>query len=226
VNKLLEQLQARQGKNIVIELVNGKKISGKVLSVDQQYVQVETNEGVGLISLHAVYIVWEMSRSLTEENMDQLAGLMRDSLKAQIACTGAEFNCRQQYICRPPDICTSFFACPGSYVPFQGGSQCLVAFTCGAVQGFYGTVGPMEGGGTLAGQKGEDVKAQISCTAFPGFTCSQRYVCRPPDNCTFNFACPGNYVPGFPSGGGGCPLFFCGPFQFQQPCGPFQFGQP
>ena len=196
------------------------------MSVDQQYVQVETNEGVGLISLHAVYIVWEMSRSLTEENMDQLAGLMRDSLKAQIACTGAEFNCRQQYICRPPDICTSFFACPGSYVPFQGGSQCLVAFTCGAVQGFYGTVGPMEGGGTLAGQKGEDVKAQISCTAFPGFTCSQRYVCRPPDNCTFNFACPGNYVPGFPSGGGGCPLFFCGPFQFQQPCGPFQFGQP
>ncbi|MDF9409428.1 hypothetical protein L7E55_13865 [Pelotomaculum isophthalicicum JI] len=74
------------------------------------------------------------------------------------------------------------------------------------------------------GQQGSDPQAEIACTGFPAFTCSQSYICRPPDLCSFSFACPGRYVPGPPSTGGGCPIFLCGPFQFGQPCGPFQFG--
>ncbi|MCG9969496.1 hypothetical protein L9W92_15935 [Pelotomaculum terephthalicicum JT] len=71
---------------------------------------------------------------------------------------------------------------------------------------------------------GSDPQAEIACTGFPAFTCRQSYICRPPDLCSFSFACPGRYVPGPPSAGGGCPIFLCGPFQFGQPCGPFQFG--
>ncbi|MCL6638718.1 MAG: hypothetical protein K6T80_03435 [Firmicutes bacterium] len=220
---MFEPLLSKQGKSVVVELSNGRKITGKVLAVDQQFIRIETDEGIGTIPLYAIYIVWDsLTRSIAGKHMEEIAGQLREDLKAQIACTGAQFSCRQTYICRPPDVCTGFFACPGSYVPFQGGSQCPATYTCSA--GFYGFVGP-DSGMNMGQQGQEDVKAEISCTAFPGFTCARQYICRPPDNCTFSFACPGNYVPGFPQGGG-CPLFFCAPFQFGQPCGPFQFGQP
>ena len=79
---------------------------------------------------------------------------------------------------------------------------------------------------TLIAEKLRDsAKAEIACTGGQ-FTCRQQYICRPPDICTFSFACPGRYVPSFPQGGGGCQFFACGPFQFGQPCGPFTFGQP
>jgi len=175
-----------------------------------------------MIPVNAVQIIWEPSkRSLTEENMEDIAEKLRDSVKEHIACTGFTFNCSQQYICRPPDICTGSFACPGNYVPFQGGSQCPVAFGCAGTQ-FYGIVAPP---GSFSQSEQGGAHAEIACTGFPAFTCAQRYICRPPDTCTFSFACPGRYVPSFPSGGGGCPTFFCGSFQFQQPC-TFQFGQP
>ncbi|MHB8986931.1 MAG: hypothetical protein ACYC38_13590, partial [Eubacteriales bacterium] len=245
---MIQQLQVNKGKKIVLELTNGRIISGTILDVSEQFVHLGTDDGVGTIPVNFVQIIWETTKSsLTEENMDQIAGMLRESIKEQIACTGAQFTCSLQYICRPPDICTGAFACPGTYVPFQGGSQCPIAFACAGTQ-FFGIVGPPEGGaspfapqptqagcnmqysnepGAYAGQTGQGgAKAQINCTAFPGFTCSLQYICRPPDNCAFSFACPGSYAPGFPSGGGGCPVFACGPFQFGQPCGPFQFGQP
>lgn len=153
---MLEQLKANQGKKIILELTNGRMFPGRVTALDQDFIRFETSDGVGIIPISNVQIIWEpVMCSLTEENMEVLTRKLRDKIKAEIACTG-----------------------------------------------------------------------------FPAFTCSQRYICRPPDTCTFSFACPGNYVPGSPSGGG-CPLFFCGSFQFGQPCrpfifgcGPFQFGQP
>lgn len=162
---MLDQLSANQGQKIVIELANGRKISGIMLSANQQYLRLQTDEGIGNIPMQAVCVVWEApAQTLTREHMDEIAEKMRDS-----------------------------------------------------------------------------VKEHIACTSFPGFTCSRSYICRPPDTCTYSFACPGSYVPSLPSGGGGCPLFACGPFQFGQPCtfafqcrpftfgqpcGPFQFGQP
>jgi len=247
---LFDQLQSYKGKKVILELVNGRIISGTVLALDREFIRFNTDDGLGILPVNAVQIIWEArERSLTEKNMEEIAGKLRDSVKTQIACTGAQFACQQQYICRPPDICTGAFSCPFSYVPFQGGSQCPVAFACPGVQ-FFGFVGPSDMGtppaglqpaqsgchapfyteaGPLAGQ--DDVKSQIACTSFPGFTCARSYICRPPDTCTFSFACPGSYVPGLPSGGGACPFFACrpfvfgcGPFQFGQPCGPFQFG--
>ncbi|TEB05727.1 hypothetical protein Psch_02768 [Pelotomaculum schinkii] len=220
---MLEQLKASQGKKIVLELVNGRIIGGTIVAVDETLLRMETEEGVGIIPVSAVQIIWDtLKRSLTGEDMEQLAQQLKDKLQVQIACSGFQFNCRQSYICRPPDFCTSAFGCPGGYAPSQGGSQCPITFGCGSAQ-FYGFAGPQGSGQTYAG---EAPKAEIACTGFPGFSCARSYICRPPDTCTFSFACPGSYVPSFPSGGGACPIFFCGPFQFGQPCGPFQFGQP
>jgi sRNA-binding regulator protein Hfq len=234
VFELLEQLKSNIGKTVVIELVNGRKISGTVQSADQQYVRLESDEGNGTIPVQAVYIVWETpSRTLTSENMDEIAEKLRDSVKAEIACTGVRFDCTTRYICSPPHNCSGAFSCPFSFMPSSlGGSQCPVQFACTGTQ-FYGIVGPPDMGtppqfgGPVAGQYGQDdAKAEIACTSFPGFSCARSYICRPPDTCTFSFACPGSYAPSFPSGGGACPIFFCRPFQFGQPCGPFQFGQP
>lgn len=224
VVKLQEQLKANQGKKVVLELVNGRIIPGTVIAVDQQFVRFGTDEGVGMIPVNAVQIIWEPAkRSITEENMEDVAEKLRDSVKAEIACTGFDFTCTQRYICRPPDICTGAFSCPFSYVPFQGGSQCPVAFACPGTQFFGIQCFPP----AFASQAVEsDVQAEIACTGFPGFSCLHSYICRPPDTCTFSFACPGRYVPSFPSGGGGCPTFFCGPFQFGQPCATFPVGQP
>jgi hypothetical protein len=221
---LLEQLKANTGKTVVIELANGRKISGTVLSADQQYVRLESDEGIGAIPVQAVYIVWETpSRTL---NMDEIAEKLRDSVKAEIACQSFPgFTCSQSYICRPPDTCTFSFSCPGSYVPGGGGSTCTVpgGFVCAGTQ-FFGIVGPGQmQQQPAAGLPSQDPQAQIACTAFPGFSCARSYICRPPDTCTFRFACPGSYAPAPPSGGG-CPIFACGPFQFGQPCGPFTFG--
>ncbi|MDD3653889.1 MAG: hypothetical protein PHO01_06865 [Desulfotomaculaceae bacterium] len=166
---MFEQLKAMQGKNIILELNNGRMLPGMVIDLDEDSIRFDTSDGVGIIPVSNVQIIWEPAQhSLTEEDMEVLTQKLRDKIKA------------------------------------ESGLQ----------------------------QQG-DIKTEIACISFPAFTCSQRYICRPPDTCTFSFACPGNYVPGFPSAGGGCPIFLCGPFQFGQPCrpfivscGPFQFGQP
>ncbi|NPV72819.1 MAG: hypothetical protein HPY89_03265 [Pelotomaculum sp.] len=213
---MLAQLQANQGKKVVLELVNGRVVTGTVLAADEQFVRLGTDEGTATIPLNAVQIVWEpAARSLTEDEMKDIAEKLRESAKAQYVClSAAGFSCPVSYTCRPPHSCFAGFICPGSFVDLGGGGvPCITEF--------YGF---MPGSGAaVPGQGGyEEAKAQIACTAFPGFTCAQSYICRPPDTCTFSFACPGSYVPGFPQGGG-CPAFFCGPFQFGQPCGPFQF---
>lgn len=221
---MLEQLKASKGKKIVLELVNGRIIAGAVLEVDEHLVRMETQEGVGIIPVSAVQIIWDtLKRSLTGDDMEQLAEQLKSKFNPQIACSGVRFDCQASYLCRPPDLCAGAFSCPGRYVPsLAGGSECPVTYTCTGTQ-FYGTIGPVMGGQPYAGQP---PKAEIACTSFPGFSCSRSYICRPPDTCTFSFACPGSYVPSFPSGGGACPIFFCSPFLFGQPCGPFQFGQP
>ncbi|OPX90069.1 MAG: hypothetical protein A4E53_01284 [Pelotomaculum sp. PtaB.Bin104] len=204
---MLEQLKAYKSKKIVLELTNGRTIPGMVFHVDQEFVRLATDDGVGIIPLNNIQIIWEpINLSLSEENMNVLAQKLRDKIKTEIACTGAQFNCSQQYICRPPDTCTGAFACPGTYVPSQGGSQCPVAFACTGTQ-FYGFVGSQE----------SDPQSEVVCIG-PIFFCGPfefRRPCGP-----FAFGC-GPFQFGQPCG----PFTFgCGPFQFGQPCGPFTFG--
>lgn len=173
---MLDQLQVNQGKTMVVELVNGRKISGTLIAVNPQYVRMDTEEGVGTIPLKSIQVCWEnVARSVNEENMEYLAKQLRSTEESRINCTAVPgFTCVNQYICIPPDNCVYTFACPGRYSPGapQGG--------CGFQ--FYQPCG------------------------FPFFfvPCGVRFT----QPCYFRFIPP------------------CGPFQFQQPCGPFQFQQP
>jgi len=231
---LSEQLQNYTGKKIVIELINGRKISGVVLSSDQLFIRLESDEGVGIIPITAVNIVWEtLNRSVTGEQMDQIAEQMKDSAKQYNVCP-CEFSCPGSYTCASPYACHDIVACGASVTspctlshtctpPFNSPPMgCGMPYMCPAkVAGMFPPGGcPAQ---VMSPVAEDNAKVEIACTAFPGFTCSQQYICRPPDTCTFSFACPGSFVPGFPSGGGGCPFFSCGPFQFGA-CGPFQFG--
>ncbi|MDD4168897.1 MAG: hypothetical protein PHD36_01315 [Desulfotomaculaceae bacterium] len=221
-----KQLDACQGKKAVIELVNGRKISGTVLAVDRQCMRVETAAGVGTVPIQAILVVWEdRDHSPNEKNMAELAGQLRDSVKAHIGCTGPQFSCTQQYSCRPPDYCTGLFSCPGSYVPsacgpFEFGSQCNIpgGYIC-AGQQFYGIVGP-----PMSGTPPEQGSSHVGC---PCYTCAMDYTYLPPDNntCVMAHACQGGYGLCGPVGGGGCPQFMCGSFQYSMPC-ICQYAQP
>ncbi|RYD06161.1 hypothetical protein N752_04540 [Desulforamulus aquiferis] len=116
---MLEQLQADYGKKITIELVNGRKISGKIIAVSEQFVRLESNEGIGTVPISAIQVVWESVQNLTEENMDYLAEKLRKSTdENRINCTSVSgFTCLNQYVCIPPDNCVYTFACPGVYTP-------------------------------------------------------------------------------------------------------------
>ncbi|OPX85176.1 MAG: hypothetical protein A4E53_03643 [Pelotomaculum sp. PtaB.Bin104] len=225
-----KQLNDCQGKKAVIELLNGRKISGTVLAVDQNCVRIETAEGIGTVPVKSILVVWEDPlRSAAQD----VAGWMRDSVKAHIGCTGPQFSCTQQYVCRPPDYCTGAFSCPGSYVPsacgpFEFGSQCNIpiGYTC-AGQQFYGIVGPPVGGtpttGPMAGQV-EQGSQSMWCQPCMCYTCTNDYTGTLPDSCVMAYACQGGYGICGPSGGA-CPQFMCGPFQYTMPC-ICQYAQP
>lgn len=75
---MLDQLKASLGKKVALELVNGKLISGILLSVDRNSVSIETDKGVGTLPFDSVQIIWAPSKmSLIRESMEQLAGHMR-----------------------------------------------------------------------------------------------------------------------------------------------------
>jgi len=94
---LFEQLRASQGKNVALELVDGRIVSGTVLVANEQYVRIETMEGIGSIPIKSIQIVWEPAKqSLTEKSMERLAEELRDSVKAEIGCTGPQYGCSQQ----------------------------------------------------------------------------------------------------------------------------------
>lgn len=183
---MLDQLQANQGKSITLELLKGRKISGKILLVNQQYVRIETGEGVGTIPLSAIQVIWEShAADLNEDNMEYLAEKLRNSVEdSRINCTSvAGFTCLNQYVCIPPDNCVYTFACPGRYTPAapQGGCPQFQFFQPCGVR-FYQPCG----------------------FRFQFIPCGRPFT----QPCYFQFQQP------------------CGPFQFQQPCGPFQFQQP
>ncbi|MDD3653169.1 MAG: hypothetical protein PHO01_03115 [Desulfotomaculaceae bacterium] len=226
-----KQLYACQGKKAVIELVNGRKIFGTILAVDQQCMRVETAEGVGTLPIKAILVIWEeLHRSINEKNMEELAGRLRESVKAHISCTGPQFSCTQQYVCRPPDYCTSVFSCPGSYVPsscgpFVFGSQCNIpgGYTC-AGQQFYGIVGPTVGGSpAICPGQAEQGGQNLWCRPCLGYTCTNDYTGTQPGSCVMAYAC--QYGVCGPVGGGGCPQFMCASFQYSMPC-ICQFAQP
>jgi len=208
VKTLLEQLKASQGKKIILELVNGRILAGNLLSVDEQVLRIETEKGIATVPVSAVQIIWDaMKRSLSDEDMRQLAEQLQDKFKTEIACTGFPgFTCASSYICRPPDTCDFSFACPGSYVPgFPSGGGACPFFFCG----------PFQFGGLPCGS----FQFQQPCNPFVfGQPCSPFIFSQPCGPFQFGgsqcgilggFACPGQQFIGVAPGGPGC-----SPFQF------------
>lgn len=252
---MLKLLQASQGKKIVLELVNGRSISGTILAVEQQFVRVESDDGVGTIPVNAVQIIWEtLTRSLTEENMENIAEQLRDSAKANLVCTGTPgqgaFVCPQIYTCRPPFACMTAVSCVQKVnVP---PSPCPAAFTCRPPF----TVPPIGCGiehlcpVNISGMFPPPACGfQFSPTA--PMPCSSPVMPSPPPAGCPAFICPRAVtLPPFQPPFGpqppqpGCPFFFagpgmptsaqpvadeqighfCRPFQFGHHCRPFPFG--
>lgn len=195
-----------QGKKVVLELVNGKTITGEVLAADQQFIRVSSEWGIGTLNVDAVQIIWEPSqRSITQENMDHIAKQMRDEIKLNLVCYPNPFSCPGTYGCAPPHFCFPNFSCgPAGFSQAGGppgcttGYQCLGSFFGIQCQppGFTPMSGPGCGGSYAASSSGEPASGQTFCTPF-----QFRPICGP-----FQF----NQV--------------CVPFPFGAPCGPFQFG--
>lgn len=123
---MLDKLIANVGKQLVVELVGGKKLSGTLVEANVEYVRIDTTEGLATFPFAVVGIFWEpMKRSLTEENMDFIANQLRSEEQSRINCTSVSgFTCWNQYYCTPPDNCVYTFACPGVYTPAQPQGGC------------------------------------------------------------------------------------------------------
>lgn len=217
------------GNLVTVELVNGRIISGTVLTVDEQCVCIETNAGIATIPLDSLQIIWEPSKaSPTEGSMARLAEELEDSIKAELGCFGPRYSCKQQYVGHPPG------GGPGKKPP-QG---------CGGFKVFCEPKEPPQSEG------------DPSCCAGPQHTCMGEYqqpcVCAYQQPCLFqhNQPCSYNYQQPCPGGyqqscscdyqqpcpGGyqqSCPCNYqqpcLGGYQqpcvaaYQQPCGPFPY---
>lgn len=234
---MFEQLQANQGKAIILELVNGRTISGILLAVSEQFLRVASAEGTGTIPVNSVYIVWENpKRPLTRENINTVEEQAGDDVKEQYICPSA-YTCSPRYSCTPPHICNIGFSCQSAafnmssiactpatytcghqYVPFTG--NCPSGVLCPAMFNGWmppttpapGTMNPgMFGPGGMSGIGATPDESRVDpiCRPFPFGHCGPFTFGQP---CSFQFGCR--------------PFQFGQPCSFQFGCGPFQFGQP
>ncbi|AEG58798.1 hypothetical protein Desru_0512 [Desulforamulus ruminis DSM 2154] len=68
---VLKLLQAYKGQQVVIELLNGQKLSGNVADMDTLYLRLETDEGVGMVNISSIAVFWEPLNSSSSQ-ADQL----------------------------------------------------------------------------------------------------------------------------------------------------------
>lgn len=216
---MLEQLQANLGKHLVLELANGKKISGQVISVNEQSVRMETEEGTGIIPVGAIMVAWENpARSLTEDSMEYLANKLSNSENTRITCNGVPaYNCVNQYYCVPPDNCVRVFSCPGQYVPASPQGGCVqfhykwpfhypwtpfAAPYCSPFQ--YQFCGP--------GSFLHHCRQRFQCISFQFYhPCGPYHFNQPCNRFHFHQPCVGAYMCG-------TTRFQCGPHPFSAPC--------
>lgn len=126
---MFERLKNCEGNKIVVELVNGKQISGTVVAVNQQDIRLETDEGVCVILISAIQIVWEnLKRSLAEENMKDIAFQARTAEENKINPDPYK-PCYQAYS-RP---CYQAYAqpCPQPFMPTPYEDPCFERFGFG-----------------------------------------------------------------------------------------------
>lgn len=116
---MLSQFKANVGKQVIIELLNGSRVYGTLLAADEKTLRLETDEGIAHVLAVSVQIIWENeAASLSETDIGEIVGKVRDASNARYVCLGANgFRCPQNYTCRPPHACFNF-ACPGAFNAF------------------------------------------------------------------------------------------------------------
>lgn len=113
---MLEQLKANVGKEIGVELLNGSKIFGILLDVNEKILRIDCDEGIAHLLVDSIQIVWEnVEASLAEEDIQEILGKVKETVETRYVCLGFNgFRCPQSYTCRPPHACNNFF-CPGFF---------------------------------------------------------------------------------------------------------------
>lgn len=113
---MINQLKDNVGKQIGVELLNGSKIFGTLLSVDEKTLRLDSDEGVANVLVASVQVVWEeQGSSLSETDMAEIVGRVRNIADKRYVCLGFNgFLCPRNYTCIPPHACNRFF-CPGIF---------------------------------------------------------------------------------------------------------------
>lgn len=81
---MLEQLKANVGKEIGVELLNGSKIFGILLDVNEKTLRIDCDEGIAHLLVDSVQIVWEnVEASLDEEDIQEILGKVKGTSRHQ-----------------------------------------------------------------------------------------------------------------------------------------------
>jgi hypothetical protein len=56
---MFAQLLSTKGDRIIIELASGKQLAGTVIEADQKYLRLQTAEGICVVIVSAILVVWE-----------------------------------------------------------------------------------------------------------------------------------------------------------------------
>jgi hypothetical protein len=67
--KMFAQLSSYKGDRIVVELANGKQLAGAVIEVDQSYLRLETAEGICVVLISAIQVIWEKTGDSSAEEI-------------------------------------------------------------------------------------------------------------------------------------------------------------
>lgn len=196
---MFEKLQDSAGKNITVELVNGRILSGSVLTVDEEFLCIEAAQGIATVPLKSVQIVWEpVKQNQTEEKMQRLVAKLRDSARSESDYAEPQIAGNQQFVGWPPQFCPGFFTCTPFQFWFPYPANAPAGYGCSGQQ-FYGQMDPAASGNNPA----------FCCEPFQhGQTCMSRFQ----QPCMSHFQQP-------------CTSQFQQPcvFQHQPTCNPFTF---
>jgi hypothetical protein len=190
------QLKAYQGKNIAIELTNGRQLFGTLLELNDKIIRVETDRGVATLLVDSIHIIWEnQKRSLTEKDLEQIAEAVED-LKVQYVCPSS-FSCPGGgYTCLPPHDCPVFTCQAGNFslAGCNPSNGCYPSSGCNPSIGCYPSSGcnpssgcyPSSGCNPSIGcYPSSGCNPSIGC--YPSSGCNPSSGCSPSSPCSFSF---------------------------------------
>jgi hypothetical protein len=148
---MFAQLLSTKGDRIIIELGNGKQLAGTVIEADQKYLRLQTAEGICVVLIAAILVVWEKTdASPAAEIAFQSLGVKDQKSQADLEqmctlmharpCTQAYSQpCPQMYGQQPSQPCYQMYGQQPSQPCYQmyGGQQpCPQAYAQNCPQAF------------------------------------------------------------------------------------------